>query len=360
MAAQATRAHLAASHDYYLCPLPAVQMPATALQGLLSAVWTGDQDLTPIYRPPETDEESPELIAEGYSTSIPLSAEVDGKAIVWTEQRLIVRSLKHALAQEKALATRLEKAEQAIAALNVRGRGLKCLDEQAMTSAVNGILERHNIIGLLAVNYTLDSKTVNKRAYKEQAAHTIITVTVTVQTSRNAKAYEDAVRIMGWRVYACNDMGLSLTEAVLTYREQYIVERGFNRFRGKKLGLTPLYLNSTTRIKGLIRLLTIALRVLCLVEFEVRKTLLAQNEKLNGIYPSNPKRATAKPTTEMMLRSFRGIYLTVVTFNGRDHGCMTSLTAVQMRILGLAGLPAETYQGIELQSGELGVKMSEP
>ncbi len=95
-------------------------------------------------------------------------------------------------------------------------------------------------------------------------------------------------------------------EAVLAYREEYLIERGFNRYRGKLLGLTPLYLCSTTRIKGLIRLLAIGLRVLCLVEFTVREALQAKAEKLDHLYAGNPKRATARPTTEMMLRSFTG------------------------------------------------------
>lgn len=55
----------------------------------------------------------------------------------------------------------------------------------------------------------------------------------------------------------CNDPALGVSEAVLAYREEYLIERGFNRYRGKLLGLTPLYLSSTTRIKGLIRLLRV-------------------------------------------------------------------------------------------------------
>ena len=75
-----------------------------------------------------------------------------------------------------------------------------------------------------------------------------------------------------------------MEEAVLAYREEYIIERGFNSFRGQKLCMTPLFLNSTTRIKGLIRLLSIGLRVLCVVEFKVREALQEKNEKLDKIY----------------------------------------------------------------------------
>jgi transposase len=151
-----------------------------------------------------------------------------------------------------------------------------------------------------------------------------------------------------------------LGEAVLAYREEYLVERGFNRFRGKILGLTPLYLSSTTRIKGLIRLLCIGLRVLCLVEFTVREALRERAETLDGIYAGNPKRATARPTTEIMLRAFVGISMIVVSLGGTDWHSVTPLNAVQSRILGLLGFPAAIYQGLGMQSGEVAFKMSEP
>jgi transposase len=180
-----------------------------------------------------------------------------------------------------------------------------------------------------------------------------------VRVSRDADAYSKAVRNLGWRVFVCSDPALSLEEAVLAYREEYIIERGFNRLRGKKLGLTPLFLCSTTRIKGLIRLLSIALRVLCLVEFAVREALQKQDEKLSGIYAGNPKRATAKPTTEMMLKVFRGITLTLVNFKEVDQCFITPLNAVQKRILALLGFPISCYQEIEIQFMESAVKMSE-
>ena len=225
------------------------------------------------------------------------------------------------------------------------------MDENGLLAAAGNILERHDVAGLLAVEITRETQTVHKRAYGGRAAETVAVTTLTVCTSRNADAYADAVRNLGWRVFACNDLELNLTEAVLAYREEYIIERGFNRLRGKTLGITPLFLSSTTRIKGLTRLLSIALRVLCLVEFTVRKALQEQGAKLDHIYAGNPKRATAKPTTEMMLLAFRGISLNVFNFNGASHCCMTPLNAVQTRILGLIGFPPAIYQVIEMQSG---------
>jgi len=343
MAALNTRSYVAAHQDYYLCPLPAVQMPKATLQALLEPVWTGEQPLVPVYRPPATETDELEHIADGFCYTVTLIADHEGNSIEWQEQRLVVRSLKQAASQERALATRLEKAEKAIADLNIHGRGRKCLDENEMSTKVNTILEHHNVVGLLTVETIQETQTVHKRAYGRRAAQTVTAATVTVRTSRNVTAYANTVRNLGWRVLVCNDLDLSLTEAVLAYREEYIIERGFNRFRGKTLGITPLFLSSTTRIKGLIRLLSIALRVLCLVEFTARKALQEQDAKLDNIYAGNPKRATAKPTAEKMLQSFRGISLNLINFNGIDGCCMTPLNAVQTRILALLGFSSTLY-----------------
>lgn len=359
MAALNTRCYVAAHQDYYLCPLPAVQMPKEALQALLEPVWTGEQSLAPVYRPLETETDKPEHIADGFCYTVTLSADDEGNPVKWQEQRLVVHSLKQAASQEKALDARLEKAKKAIANLNLRGRGRKYLDENEMSIKVSDILEHHNVVGLLTIETLQETKTVHKRAYSKRADETVTTTTVTVHSSRNVTAYENTVRNLGWKVFVCNDLELSLTETVLAYRDEYIIERGFNRFRGKTLGITPLFLSSTTRIKGLIRLLSIALRVLCLVEFTARKALQEQDAKLDTIYAGNPKRATAKPTAEKMLRSLRGISLNVIDFNGVKSGFMTPLNAVQMRILALLGFSPALYQGIEVQSGELAVKMSE-
>lgn len=72
-----------------------------------------------------------------------------------------------------------------------------------------------------------------------------------------------------------------------------------------------LILTSETRVTGLIRLLSIGLRVLTLVEFTVRQRLQQHGESLAGLYPANPKRATTRPSTEMMLRVFTGLTLVV-------------------------------------------------
>src|SRR3954467_10418362 len=51
MAAFETRGFVAGPHDYYLCPLSAVQLPTAELDALLEPVWAGNQALTVVSRP---------------------------------------------------------------------------------------------------------------------------------------------------------------------------------------------------------------------------------------------------------------------------------------------------------------------
>lgn len=85
-----------------------------------------------------------------------------------------------------------------------------------------------------------------------------------VQIQDNEAALITAINRLGWRVYATNAPieKLLLDDAVLIYREEYFIERGFGRFSVQPLSLTPMYLLRDDHATGLIRLLTIGLRVL--------------------------------------------------------------------------------------------------
>lgn len=357
MAALATRAYLAGSADHYVCPLSGVQMPPEALQAVLAPVWSGAQTLTPVYRAPATDADTPERIANGFASTVTLTS---AEGATWIEQRLVVQSLQHAAAQQARLDQRLHHAERDLAALNQRGRGRKQRDESQTRAAVEAILQRHQVTGLLRIDLAVETHTTHTRAYRDRPAREVTAVNVAVTTRRDPDAYAQTVRTLGWRVFASNDLALTVSEAVLAYREQYLIERGFNRLRGRSLGLTPLYLSSTTRIQGLVRLLAIALRVLCLVEFTVRNALQIKGETLDHLYAGNPKRATARPTTEMMLATFTGICLIMGGLGNASWQSMTPLNAVQTRILVLSGFSPGLYENMCTKLVEDSLKMGEP
>ena len=156
------------------------------------------------------------------------------------------------------------------------------------------------------------------------------------------------MRRLSWRVYATNHTAqeLSLDQAVAAYRGEYVIEQGIGRLKGRSLSLRPLLLHFEHRIKGLIYLLTIGLRVLVLIQFIVRRNLQKEGSTLKGIYPGQPGRQTVSPTTEMMLRAFRGLMLSRIIIDGKPQDYLTPLNKVQKRILELMELPPDTYSGL--------------
>ena len=162
----------------------------------------------------------------------------------------------------------------------------------------------------------------------------------------NPDAVEAERRRCGWRVYGTNHRVLTLPQAVLSYRGQYGIEHGFARLKGKALGLTPMYLQTDSRVVGLVHLLSIGLRVLTLVEYVVRRSLAACGEKLRGVYAGQPGRGTSRPSAELLLKAFRGLDLRTVEAEGVRYRTVSPLTAVQKRILQLLDIPGHVYEGL--------------
>jgi transposase len=166
-----------------------------------------------------------------------------------------------------------------------------------------------------------------------------------VTASIDQEAVATAMRQLGWRVYATNapTEQLSLPQAVWAYRSEYLIERAMGRLKGKPLSLTPMYVERDDHATGLIRLLSIGLRVLTLLEFVVRRRLAAAQMGLAGLYAGNPKRTTAHPTAERLLESFQELTLTIIREGRRRRSHLTPLSRVQQRILALLDFPIETY-----------------
>ena len=354
MAALETRAFLQANQDCYLCPLSNKQMPDAVLDGYLQPVWAGTQPVTRVTR--EREASQPELIAQGYEQTVTLSAEVKGKTITWIERHLIVRSSKLAQAATEALHARLVKAQAELEHLNEHKQGKKRYDDSpSLQQAAQAILKQHRVEGLLKVMIEEQVEERWVRAYGNRPAAVRVERAVRLSTAVDAHAVEEAIRRLGWRVYATNQAQelLPLEQAVLAYREEYLVERGFGRLKGKPLSLTPMYLQSDQRATGLLRLLSIGLRILTLLEWSCRQRLADSKATVAGLYAGNPKRTTNRPTAEALLGAFQNIHLSLVTIGQELHRHVTPLSELQKRLLTLLDLSPELYE-------QLGAQFSKP
>jgi transposase len=349
--ALATRAHVQAGGDYYLAPFSQTQISSARLEAYLQPVWEGHQPLQQIQRP-GVDGQG-ETIAEGFERREWLRLEGEGLPPAWEERRLVVRSLAQAQAGEKALHRRLERAQQAIEGLNQRGQGKRRFQEVApLRQAAHALLRQHQVEGLLRVQYHEQRQERPVRKYGQRPAYLHQERQLWVQIERDEAAIQQAIQRLGWRVYGTNapEAHLSLEQAVHAYRDQYRVERSFGRLKGKPLSLTPMYLDDDQRATGLIRLLSLGLRVLTLLEGVVRQRLAQTGEHLTGLYAGNPRRATGRPTTETLLRAFKEVTLNVVTVAQQTYRHLSPLSQLQQKILGLLAIPLEVYTRLAVDS----------
>ncbi len=344
MAAEKTRAHLQAQGDFYLCPLSALHVPPATLAQNVEAYLAAGSPLIEVVRQDEAGQ--PKCLAQGYETLVEMEVENADQRICWQERRLIIQSIDASLAAQTSLQERLEKAEKTIGELIVRKQGKPRLTSRTQVEEqVQSILSSLRVEGLLQVHIQEQVAEQPVRVYRGKLSSPRQNWSFQIQAERNQEAIERAMKVLGWRVYATNQptAALGLIQAVEAYRDEYLVERNFGRLKGHPLSLGPLYVQRDDHRVGLIRLLTIALRVVTILEGVVRSALAEQHQEIAGLFAGNSKRRTAQPTTERLLEAFNEITLTIVSGPGFVQRHLPPLSALQQQILALCGFSPAVY-----------------
>jgi transposase len=301
----------------------------------------------------ENDKGEHKLLAEGYEFERAVKAEIGGEVKEWTERVLVVRSESYRRVMREGLESRLQRATEELLALTpTPGRGKRQVqDETELVEAAEAILKAHAVEGLLRYPFERQEKRRTKylgrgRGGPERPTQEIVTVRyqMTVIT-RQEEAFAALQKTLGWRVYVTNAPveQLTLEQAVLTYRDEWLIERGFHRLKGVPLSLSPLFVKREDQVIGLTNLLSLAVRFLTRLEFVVRRKLKQNQEKLVGLIENNPKKGIDNPTTERLLKMFDTMTLTIVQLPGQTIRHLPALTAVQTRILELLGLSVNIY-----------------
>ena len=195
--------------------------------------------------------------------------------------------------------------------------------------------------GLLSYTAQAMMTTRQVRAYRDRPARQEADVFFEIEVRRQETLIEEKKREMGWQVYGTNALTLLLPQAVWAYRGQYRVEDDWSRLKGRPLGLTPMYLQGEQRMQGLVHLLSLALRLLTLLEWVVRQRLRQDGSKLQGIYAGQPGRKTERPSAELLLKAMKTVSVSVVEVNGQIHALLSPLTEVQKRLLALWDMPPD-------------------
>lgn len=351
MSAWATRVHLRARGQHYLAPLALVGETAQELPTWIQAALAGEQPGIPIMAPEAPAETTP--LATGYERTRGCQARVNGQALGWKERVLVVHSPAYAEILMRGLERRLATATVKLRALTpARGPGKRQITEEpALVAAAQAILEHYQVVDLLT--YTFERQVEQQVKFvgrgrgsatrPQQVTERVRYQVTAVQRAESAIAARQ--QTFGWRAYVTDVPAaqLALSTAVLTYRGEWHIERGFHRLKGAPLSIAPLFVKRDDQVAGLTHLLSLAVRLLTLIEFVVRRALQREQAQLVGLHKENPKKATATPTTERLLQAFSKITLTIIQFPDHIVRHVTPLTALQVRILELLELSPDIY-----------------
>ena len=358
MSALDTRAYLARHQDFYLSPLPLTGTTAETMAAWISEGVTQSEmgALEQIWRINDRGQEV--LVAEGYECERTCCAPV-GEA-EWRERVLVVRSPMHAHQQAAGLETRLRHAEAKLAALTPpRGRGKRQItDEATLVEAMTRVLTEHRVEELLSV--TWEKQVEQKTQYVGRGRGSVSREKRVMQKTRyhitHIARREDKIAALsqrlGWKAFVTNagHKRLPLQDAVLCYRNEYRVERIFNRLKSR-VHIAPLFVKLNDQIEGLTYLLTLGVRVLTVMEFVLRRSLQTDQTTLPGLHPENKTRLTDKPTAERILTAFADVSLTIIKNAAGEEILrrLTSLSGLQEDILQRLGLGASLYGQLEIQ-----------
>ncbi|MDF5740299.1 MULTISPECIES: transposase [unclassified Nostoc] len=193
-----------------------------------------------------------------------------------------------------------------------KGRGKRQISsEQVLLQKATEILRQHRVEGLLGFEHECQETIVENYVGRGRASERPKRISKKIRyqiknITRNESAIAQVQKAFGWRAFVSNAplSILSIEQAVLAYRDEWIAERGFHRLKGASLSIAPMFVQREDQVTGLIHLLSLALRLLTLIEFVVRRQLEAQSKTFTGLYPDNPKKQTNKPTAETVITCF--------------------------------------------------------
>jgi len=334
MAALSTRATLIAQGDHYLVSLPATGQTRDQQASWITRAVEGDQ-------PSALYWQGEHLLGAGYEFPRVQQAVVDGQTVQWSERVLVIRSALLAREQVRPLQARLAHAMADVWALTPpRKKGRRLYrTEEALQAAVSETLARHEVSGLLCACWQREEETVANGGMRVRYVITGV--------ERDDAALERQTYRLGWRIYGTDVPieDLPTDHAVAAYRAGWCLERDFHLLKDRPLGISPLYVHRDDQIVGLTYLLTLAVRLLTLIETQVREQLTRSNMALSGLYAGQPARTTAQPTALRLLAAFARaeITLTRIQTGTQCVWHITPLSALLESVLTCLGLSRSLY-----------------
>ena len=357
MSSLSIRSDIAKNEEYYVCPL---QMSTKARRKKLSEAIEkavkGEVSLEKLYR---VKCGKKELIGYGYEYQQKEKIKKDKQEFVWDERLQVVQSLVYQRGEKDKLDNKINKAKAQIE--NLKGKQFPFSKEPEATKyikeKVEEIIKQHSLDQLVSVRYkTCIIETERKRAEKRNGR-----VRKGKYTLKRIKVLPDKVELdkeklqglydrLGWRIYVTNapKERLSFQQSYNHYRgSQYIIENSFHVIKDKPIGIRPIFVWKDEQVKGLMRLLTLCLKVSTIISSKLRFSLQRSKVSLQEVYAGQPKKKTTSPMTKTILNLFyrQNIILSRVEIGQDVYWDISQMSKTCREILSHLGLVG-IYQNI--------------
>ena len=339
-----TRAGIAAGEGCYLFPLTMTGETPAWLQEQTGLAATQE-----IMLPEVLDSKGQsKVLGKGFVVTRSMSyTRPDQSLFTWEEQWFVTRSQSLTERKQTSLRRRLERTETELRRLRPR----KDESLSAFTQRAHQIVSKRHMDKFLQVQ--VDEIITTRKRYAKRGRpapdspftlETNSRLSLTVE--RDEQALATALELAGWRIHVSNASAqrMTLLDSVRYYRDEWLVEHGFHRFKKGDLPVLPLYLHLPDRIRGLMLLLLLALQALTLIDFVAQRSLAEQETSISGLVPGNPRMKTSRPSAERLLAAFDKLHLVIVETDGLASGyLLESLSPLQSFILDLLHLSPSIY-----------------
>lgn len=360
MAALQTRAEIARAGDYYLTVAPLTGQTARSLPSWIEAALCVCKESTSTLT-----NEAGEAIGVGYefvrecTAKLPTGKDAEHAPFTFRARVQVFRSDSLAAQQVAALDKRLLQAAAELRELTPEpGRGRRQYQDEAhLAAAIQEILEKHRVEDLLSVKWKVEQQRELRylgRGRPGAHAQRLEVVSVRYQiksVKREEKQIAAHAQRLGWRVQLSNaPADVSLANCVEHYRDSWRGERNYHRLKSEPLGLDPIFVRKDDQITGLTYLLTLAVRVEGVLEWQVARGLKAEQKQMKGLYAGLPKKATATPTAPAMLSAISREQITLmeVEWQGERTRQLSVLPELLMEVLRYLHLPLSLYTELRL------------
>ncbi len=271
----------------------------------------------------------------------------DHRNRVHTIRRLIVRSTslgrKHANTRERHLQQAARELKELRGTLNTRT--LKT--GPAIEAASQKILAHRKVVGLLEVSME-EERTIlttqvgrgrpgpNTKDVKEELVHYDLSMT------RNQEKMTEKALLDGMCILATNQEAQEwpASQVLAVYTRQYKIERVLHVLKGP-LAVSPMLLEKPERICAMLFIMTVTRQLYPLIQRQAAQELEQRARPLAGLMPN--KIQTWRPQTDQLLAAFENIDVVAGDHDGALMIGVTTLSATQVEILQIVGVPLEKY-----------------